>query len=189
MARLSRRVVVAGLLLGVAGCGRGTPPAEYAALRAKADAEFDQAFAQGLAAQGLTAAPIPGQIVRLEMDSHRDNAPGDTVSRFEDSPEKIVLFAFNNEQNANEPRAYFARDNEGKLWLVFVKVEPKGYDYATIPGCSSGYDKGVTPADYYLGVVLPPGTSVEGSKAVTVSVRLLQTFYADGSCDRGPAKP
>jgi hypothetical protein len=180
-----------------AGCGaRPHSPEEIAARRARVEAEYEQALAAALAREGLVLAPLPqGEPVRIEGDG------GDAIGRvIEDpvvptvngpaaAPGKIVIYATVNEVDSSTARPSFARDAEGKLWLLQIAVQATDYIHVLLPGCRSPWDSGVPPKDYYLGVRLPPGETVAGTKGITVKTRGLETNYAEGMCRGDSAKP
>lgn len=148
-------------------------------IKASADADNEKAYRAALAQAGLTPTEPPGPILRLHHTEAVD----------EEGRELLVIGRWSEMMGNNPPHSSFARDESGRLWLIERRPNVVATRNIDAKGCWSGYDKGVAPAEFSYGYLLPKGQRLAGHKQIEYPAREVSIDRTDGRCDTGPPRP
>ena len=165
--------------------------AQQAETRVHNEAAFQAALVQA----GFTPVDVPGAMVVLDDDYGDEVASADEGLEEDRSEtpveqEMVIVGTWSEAAPASMPeQPQFAHDQEGRLWLVERRPSARSSRTLKVEGCSKGYDKGVAPAQYDVGMLLPPGMRLEGRTTLSYPVDLVLLRHAKGRCYKGPPRP
>lgn len=179
------------LALFLGGCAMDLGKART--IRAEATDRNEAAFETALAQAGFTAVDLPGGMVVLDEDHGSELASVDEDEDEDEAPseprEMVIVGRWSEASPSSMPDSpQFAHDAEGKLWLVERRPQASSTRTLKVKGCAKGYDKGITPASYDVGFLLPPGVHLEGRTTVSYPVDLVFFRHAKGRCYKGPPR-